>query len=64
MSDDKAAESVEPAPPPAAPASTPAAAPAPAAPAEMNSIPNGKGHEPGEETTAAAKTPPGDTTEQ
>ncbi|XP_071204633.1 sodium-coupled neutral amino acid transporter 3-like isoform X2 [Salvelinus alpinus] len=73
MSDDKAAESVEPAPPAAAPAAAPspapAAAPAPApaaapAPAEMNSIPNGKGHEHGEETTAAAKTPPGDTTEQ
>ncbi|CAB1315057.1 unnamed protein product, partial [Coregonus sp. 'balchen'] len=30
----------------------------------MNSIPNGKGHETVEETTAAAKTPPGDTTEQ
>uniref|UniRef100_A0A8C8GPZ2 Amino acid transporter transmembrane domain-containing protein n=1 Tax=Oncorhynchus tshawytscha TaxID=74940 RepID=A0A8C8GPZ2_ONCTS len=30
----------------------------------MNSIPNGKGHETGEETTAAAKTPPGDTTDE
>ncbi|XP_038871942.1 sodium-coupled neutral amino acid transporter 3-like isoform X2 [Salvelinus namaycush] len=55
MSEDKAAESVEPAP--AVPVSAPA-------PAEMNSIPNGKGHETGEETTAAAKTPAGDTTEQ
>uniref|UniRef100_A0A8C7FN31 Solute carrier family 38 member 3a n=1 Tax=Oncorhynchus kisutch TaxID=8019 RepID=A0A8C7FN31_ONCKI len=55
MSEDKTAESVEPAP--AVPVSAPA-------PAEMNSIPNGKGHETGEETTAAAKTPPGDTTEQ
>lgn len=28
------------------------------APAEGNAIPNGKGHEPGEEITAMAKTPP------
>lgn len=28
------------------------------APAEVNAIPNGKGHEPGEEITASAKTPP------
>ena len=28
------------------------------APAEVNAIPNGKGHEPGEEITALAKTPP------
>uniref|UniRef100_A0A8C4GTY8 Solute carrier family 38 member 3a n=1 Tax=Dicentrarchus labrax TaxID=13489 RepID=A0A8C4GTY8_DICLA len=28
------------------------------APAEENAIPNGKGHEPGEEITASAKTPP------
>uniref|UniRef100_A0A667YX02 Solute carrier family 38 member 3a n=1 Tax=Myripristis murdjan TaxID=586833 RepID=A0A667YX02_9TELE len=28
------------------------------APAEVNTIPNGKGHEPGDETTATAKTPP------
>lgn len=28
------------------------------APAEANAIPNGKGHEPGEEITASAKTPP------
>lgn len=28
------------------------------APAEMNTIPNGKGHEPAGETTASAKTPP------
>ncbi|MED6249100.1 hypothetical protein ATANTOWER_009278 [Ataeniobius toweri] len=26
--------------------------------AEVNAIPNGKGHEPGEEITASAKTPP------
>lgn len=47
MSEEKAAESLEPAPP-----------------AEMNTIPNGKGHEPGEETTAAAKTPPAEDTAQ
>ncbi|KAG7219285.1 hypothetical protein INR49_019181 [Caranx melampygus] len=29
-------------------------------PAEVNAIPNGKGHEPGEEITASAKTPPAD----
>lgn len=28
------------------------------APAEVNAIPNGKGHEPGEEIAALAKTPP------
>lgn len=28
------------------------------APAEVNAIPNGKGHEPSEEITASAKTPP------
>lgn len=37
MSEDKPAETVEP------------------ASAEMNAIPNGKGHEPGEEITASAK---------
>ncbi|XP_029906840.1 sodium-coupled neutral amino acid transporter 3-like isoform X2 [Myripristis murdjan] len=31
------------------------------APAEVNTIPNGKGHEPGDETTATAKTPPAET---
>ncbi|XP_028969995.1 sodium-coupled neutral amino acid transporter 3 isoform X1 [Esox lucius] len=52
MSEDKAAEGMEPAPQAAAP------------PAEINTIPNGKGHEAGEQTTAAAKSPPGDTSEQ
>ncbi|KAM3843341.1 sodium-coupled neutral amino acid transporter 3-like [Diretmus argenteus] len=33
------------------------------APAEVNTIPNGKGHEPGDETTASAKTPPAEETE-
>lgn len=28
------------------------------APAEINSIPNGKGHDPGEEITALPNTPP------
>ncbi|XP_071391368.1 sodium-coupled neutral amino acid transporter 3-like [Centroberyx affinis] len=34
------------------------------APAEVNAIPNGKGHEPGDETTASAKTPPTEDTEK
>lgn len=34
------------------------------APAEVNSVPNGKGHEPGEEITASAKTPPAEDCEK
>lgn len=34
------------------------------APAEVNAIPNGKGHEPGEEITASAKTPPAEDSEK
>ncbi|XP_049895270.1 sodium-coupled neutral amino acid transporter 3-like isoform X1 [Epinephelus moara] len=34
------------------------------APAEVNAIPNGKGHEPGEEITASAKTPPAEAGEK
>ena len=33
-------------------------------PAEVNAIPNGKGHEPGEEITASAKTPPAEAGEK
>ena len=47
MSEEKAAETMDPPPP-----------------AEVNPIPNGKGHEPGEETTAASKTPPAEETAQ
>ena len=32
--------------------------------AEVNAIPNGKGHEPGEEITASAKTPPAEDCEK
>ncbi|XP_067092596.1 sodium-coupled neutral amino acid transporter 3-like [Osmerus mordax] len=47
MSEEKAAETMDPPPP-----------------AEVNPIPNGKGHEPGEETTTASKTPPAEDTAQ
>lgn len=33
-------------------------------PAEVNAIPNGKGHEPGEDITASAKTPPAEDCEK
>lgn len=33
-------------------------------PAEANAIPNGKGHDPGEEITASVKTPPAEDGEQ